>query len=599
MANLSGTYVIWGPPGTGKTTLLAKQVDKIVRETPTRDDYTSPVSVCSLTRTAAAEIAGRGLSVKKHQIGTLHALAYRRLGIPPIAETMIEEWNDYKPEYGIEDDTVRENVDDMPTEKEKTGSNKPGTTLYADYCVYRAKMEDKSHWPARVKGFAHAWEDWKEQVGCIDFTDMIELALKDVATAPGNPDVLVGDEIQDLSKLELSLISKWGEAAGALLIAGDPWQSLYCWRGADPSIFNDPTIPESHRYVLKKSQRVPALVKELSDLWIEGLSDYKKISYEARDGDIGKLSTSDATWTHPEPIVDSILKHYEAGDSVMILATCSYMVRPIVQVLRKRGIPFCNPWRTRRGDWNPLYASRGVSMADRVIDFLINDKYSFPEDPKSGRKRHMMWTPQELKSWCKVLKSRGLLRRGVKTELNAILGEYPRDRELSPDMLVRIFTEEGLGSLGNCLDHDEKDNRGGGQTKRLLVWFKEHLLDSRKKTGVYPLDIIDRMGVHGLLNNMEPRPFDGKPHIFVGTIHSFKGAEADRVYIFPDLSPAGYNSWQKKATRDGVIRTFYVGITRAKKSLTICDSSSGMEVKLKALVGRAEHRVSQQTGVVA
>jgi len=52
-------------------------------------------------------------------------------------------------------------------------------------------------------------------------------------------------------------------------------------------------------------------------------------------------------------ILASAMKHLESGQKVMFLASCSYMLQPMIQVLRKNGIPFHNPYRKANGFWNP------------------------------------------------------------------------------------------------------------------------------------------------------------------------------------------------------------------------------------------------------
>jgi len=69
--------------------------------------------------------------------------------------------------------------------------------------------------------------------------------------------------------------------------------------------------------------------------------------------------------------------------------------------------------------------------------------------------------------------------------------------------------------------------------------------------------------------------------VIVGTIHSVKGGEADVVCLFPDLSGEGDAAYQQAgAPRDSVIRQFYVGMTRARETLYICQQESGMAVRL-------------------
>ena len=65
------------------------------------------------------------------------------------------------------------------------------------------------------------------------------------------------------------------------------------------------------------------------------------------------------------------------------------------------------------------------------------------------------------------------------------------------------------------------------------------------------------------------------PKLVIGTIHSVKGGEADSVYLFPDLSRAAMREWVNTGEgHDGIIRQFYVAMTRTRENLVICASSS-------------------------
>jgi superfamily I DNA/RNA helicase len=71
------------------------------------------------------------------------------------------------------------------------------------------------------------------------------------------------------------------------------------------------------------------------------------------------------------------------------------------------------------------------------------------------------------------------------------------------------------------------------------------------------------------------------PKVVVGTIHSVKGGQADVVYLFPDLSQAGDAQYNRGgAARDSAIRVFYVGLTRARETLYICQRETGTAVTL-------------------
>jgi ATP-dependent exoDNAse (exonuclease V) beta subunit len=80
------------------------------------------------------------------------------------------------------------------------------------------------------------------------------------------------------------------------------------------------------------------------------------------------------------------------------------------------------------------------------------------------------------------------------------------------------------------------------------------------KQARYPLKVVERYG----------RSAD-TPLITVGTIHSVKGAEADVVIISPDLSQSGMQEYVGRPdTRDGVMRLFYVALTRAREGVVLC-----------------------------
>ena len=79
----------------------------------------------------------------------------------------------------------------------------------------------------------------------------------------------------------------------------------------------------------------------------------------------------------------------------------------------------------------------------------------------------------------------------------------------------------------------------------------------------YPVRVAERRGVAALLET---------PRVVVGTIHSVKGAEADEVVLLPDLSRVGAEAYEGRGLggKDSVLRTFYFGITRAKRRLVLC-----------------------------
>lgn len=582
MKRYEGTFIAVGPPGTGKTTFLAHRVKEICEQSESqRTDGSSPVVICSLTRTAASEIASRDLPIPRWQIGTLHAHAYRQLGKPPIAETMIEQWNEQcHGMYRIEDDSMRSDLDEMPTESRSSfGDRDSGTELLQEYQLLRNRMTPRDSWRGSVKAFADAWERWKGEVGALDFTDMILNALEDCDIAPGRPEVICLDEGQDMSRCEIDLAKKWGAKAGALIIAGDPLQAIYVWRGADPSIFYDGSVPEEKRRLLHQSFRVPQAVRNVALAWARQMRHPVDITYRARvDKETGETVrgdayTSNATYMTPEYAVDTAEHFLDQGDSVMFCASCGYMLNKTISELKTRGIPFCNPRRRDKPQWNPLAPTKGVRTSRRLADFLRIDHGAHQVDAENELERWRLWTGAELQRWASKMKVTGCLKRGIKKTLSQ-LAKLKENEPVSATELMRIFDDGGMDDIARMIDPDDPMS-----TKDLLEWFCDHAAPEILGPARYPIQIVRKIGLRGLEDAMRRDPLT-----FVGSIHSYKGAEADHVIIYPDLSPAGYAEWDSFMTRDNIIRAFYVAVTRARKSVTICTNRSPRAVNLASYV---------------
>lgn len=565
MRYYNGTYVVWGPPGCGKTTSLANQVRAIV-DRSVGQGGADPVLVCSLTRTAAAEIAGRDLPLNKNSVGTLHSHAYRVLGRPEVAESKAGEWNDEFPQYRLGD--VKLDLDDPGAGIDMTLSKSSGDFLYEQYQLLRARCIDRPMWPESVRRFADDWEQWKSQKGgLVDYTDMIDRALHSPFN-PGRPEVIIADEAQDLSELEFRLLSLWGHRAGALIVSGDPYQAIYTFRGAHPEIFQSPVIPNDHKKVLSQSYRVPKKAHACAMNWVSQLSTFQPIEYRPTDVE-GEIMPIAASWRAPEPAVRMAEKYLSAGKSVMFCAACSYMLDATVAVLRRWGIPYANPWRTRRGDWNPLGGGRGISMAQRVREFFVRDPVL------AGETNARCWTNAEVFHWAEILRASDCLVRGAKVELERLSQDRPND-EADWAHLRNLLSPPVLGELRALFEARELVALGEADrpmTREMTAWFRRAVLASKAKSISFPLDIVERCGLRALQET---------PKCYVGTIHSYKGAEADVCIIYPDLSPNGARQWAVPGPdRDSIIRCFYVALTRARETVIVCSpASAGMDVDL-------------------
>lgn len=531
MEALTTEFRVTGPPGTGKTTFLARQVESdVARYGEER------IVIASLTRAAAAEIGAR-VDLPRQQVGTLHSLCFHLLGKPELTEKHLKEWNESHPDDVLSTEKTG-SIDEPDADARGETGETEADRLRGRYDLYRAREYPREFWPSDVEYFAGIWEDWKRREYLMDFTDLIVQAGA-YEHAPGAPSVLMVDECQDQSKIEMRLIRQWGQHVERLYVVGDPDQAIFTWRGADPSVFQYPPAPAERRRVLSQSYRVPEAVHAQAMEWIRQIDDRDDVRYEPRPAP-GFVEHSRATFKRPEEVADQIEECIVAGASAMALASCGYMLYPLIKVLRDRAIPFHNPYRRINGRWNPLSRSseRKTGLVDRLLAFLRPDPQVWGESARE-------WNAHDLKLWAHLLRAEGVFLRGAKTQVAAL-----EDRQrLTSEMLAGWFEPEALLALW-----------------RLSVpWFADHMLTKPRETAEYTLCVLEERGAVAL---MEP------PKVTVGTIHSVKGGQSDVVFLFPDLSQQGAENYHTPGDGfDAVVRLFYVALTRAHEGVVHCAPS--------------------------
>lgn len=539
--SITSEYRIWGPPGTGKTTNLTRQIRRAV-------DRFGPdsVLVTSFSRAAAAELAGRDLPISPERIGTLHAHCYRALGAPQIAEANVDEWNRQYPHLQITP-VRKQNKLDGEEAGEEDGRIRSGDLWLQELNRFRGLMIPVEGWSANLRDFAARWKEYKDALALLDFTDLIETCYRDIAAAPKRPAVIFADEAQDLNRMQLALIRKWGRHCNYFIVCGDEDQTIYSFSGASPDAMLDPDIPDDHKIILKQSYRVPRVVHAAADKFIRQVTRRQEKAYLPRPEDGACLrGPLNASYKSPDYwVVKTVAEHAANGQTVMVLASCAYMLEPLVAVLRKDAIPFHNPYRRSNGYWNPIRLGRKGSTANRILALLAAHP-DFGDDRRD-------WTLGDLALWAEWLQSKGILKHGAKKRLHAADAAAPATIET----LDGVFEHGALESLLEAFE---------GDYRRLLGWWRRRLTADVHKRIQFPTEITLAHGPSALL---EP------PKVIVGTIHSVKGGEADVVFLFPDLSDSGLTAYRRHGPpRDAVIRTFYVGMTRARERLYLCAPDS-------------------------
>lgn len=530
------TYLVHGPPGTGKTRYLAQQAE---RAAATHD--AGSVAICSLTKTAAHEIAGR-TRLSEQNVGTLHSCCYHALNQPDLAETgkSLKEFSERHPQ--LAHCAAGQQLQDSPIDGERAGRDGErygrcaGQNLHNQVMSHRAALTDPKHWTEDQLNYTAHWENFKTQTGRLDFCDLIEQSIHKQGPHPAAPRVLLLDEAQDFSALELKLAAQWAEHTKTTVLAHDVDQALYQWRGASPQALI--ALQNNGQRVLSQSYRVPQKIHKLACDWIRRIEDRVDVDYQPTPQP-GALQQSPASIEDPARLVEVLEQQLAGHDGdVMLLTSCAYMLDPILRELRQAGIPFANPHRERAGNWNPMRAAGAITAFLR------------PDERVWGRQARN-WTWQDLETWTTPLKA-GHLARGAKAAIQAhcLADRFNENRgaqEVALDTLLELLGATDLKHPAIRLDTN---------------WWQQSLLSSHQERQRYPLCVYRRRGAQALRE---------QSRLIVGTVHSVKGAESDCVVLAPDLSRSGmWQAWHgSTAARAQIIRLGYVALTRARATLCL------------------------------
>lgn len=354
------------------------------------------------------------------------------------------------------------------------------------------------------------WKHFKLKNDLIEHHDYIQRAIE-ASCSPDGTHIFV-DEFQDVSPLQFRLVENWRDhsASKQIFIAGDPHQSIYGFRGADPKIFTQ--LDADKTLKRQKSRRCPE----------EILNKAKEIIIPASNEDLSEVtaSSSGGEYEHLRGVnpaalsvqIENLLKDF---NRLFLLARTNRFTAKIAMGLRTEGVPY--------------------------LDLKPNGNLRRWEEP----------TGQFL----------------------TVLRHFRRSEDLPSDP-AKIFLDNSINcparkSQKKLLENDKlpafSDKYGSSVNyKEFKTWYPKsntayQLIEQLK---------IDDWETELLKGALRSEHSFSPESVRVGTLHASKGLEAPCVILFPDYSNAQLERYYK-SVEDDERRLFYVGMTRASKALYI------------------------------
>ena len=497
--------IIFGPPGTGKTTRLLNIVEQELRIGVPPDR----IAYLAFTRKAAQEAVQRACSKFKLDkkdlpwFRTIHSFVFKSMNYSQ-DEIM-------KPKHYAElSDIIKVPLVSV-TSADEVGvsihnnehlhiydlSRARGTTLKQEYKRY-GQVDGGFE---KTNYITKSLIKYKNTMHVRDYTDLLEDYCNQGAVP--NLEVVIVDEAQDMSYLQWQVVDKIMKHAARVYLAGDDDQAIFDWAGADPNRLIN--AKDWEKEVLQQSYRIPKTSHDIADRLITRIKHRQPKSWRPRD--YKGFSRSYAYRLSS----DSFNK-----GQWMILARTNYLLDQIEHDLKQYG----------------HYYSRGNQPS-------ISNKLSNAVSSWNKLRRKQEISIDDVKSIYYYMTVGQGVKRGFKgMNFQTVPGQTFSYRELRENY--------GLLITNNVPWQSALDKVPSSRS----IYLQSIMLRNKKEL------------------SQEPR-------IKLSTIHGAKGGEADHVMLLTDLSRKADDSFLRN--RDSERRVFYVGATRAKKSLHIIRSNSSRE----------------------
>ena len=409
----------------------------------------------------------------------------------------------------------------------------------------------------------------------MDFDDQMVFALRILNTYPAILEEVQAkyryvcvDEAQDTSKIQHEIIKTIVGKHPNLFMVGDEDQSIYGFRAAYPDAlinFKNDYDNAVTLYLEKNYRSVPAIVDVANQVIKLNKLRYDKnmTANRVENGEVRKVTVNSrfAQYDHLLEVAKNCDKE------TAILYRDNEHAIPVIDLLERNNIPY----RVRNDDY-AFFTSRIVTDVKNIINFMLNqnDDALFKQ---IYTKINFYMRKEQAYTIADYAHKKGIsIPEAINTSLVLSSKQISQCVNIFYKIhdILKMDAQTALNEILK-LGYRKYLDSNGVNTNKLDILFA---LSRQEKSIVGLLNRLNEL--HNVLKNKE---FNNKTKFILSTIHSSKGLEYENVYlldlidgIFPNEIKQSLSNAEKLKLEEEERRVFYVGITRAKNTLTVFEN---------------------------
>jgi ATP-dependent DNA helicase Rep len=591
---LEGPLLVLAGAGSGKTSVITQKIVHLIQQ---YGYQAREIAAITFTNKAAKEMQERVYQrLDKQESKGLTIATFHSLGMQILRQEA--QHLGYKPQFSILDssDSYKILADILAT---------------TDKALLRRTQWQISHWKnafvspdqanaqAVDEGLVAAakiyqrYQQTLKAYQAVDFDDLIKLPVElfeqqhEVLHRWQNKfKYLLIDEYQDTNQCQYRLVKLLTGPEARFTAVGDDDQAIYGWRGADVENLHQLTRDYPRLKVIKLEQNYRStsrILRAANHVIANNPKLFEKNLWSEHGlGDIIQISAAQDEEHEAESVVMKLMAHKfenrtQYGDYA-ILYRGNHQARVLEQHLRNHKIPYT--------------ISGGQSFFDKseikdIVSYLRliyneDDDPAFIRAATTPKKGIGNTTLERLGDYAKAYHM-SLFAAAFEGELQAQIGERQLDDLLTFCRFIQRIQErakkdpapEILQQMLEAIQYeaylyDSKDTRQAEAEWKNVMEFIQWLCRKSTDEDGEQRDLLSLTQMVALMSMLEDKSDSELDAVKLSTLHAAKGLEYGHVFLVgveEGILPHRESIDQEKVDEER--RLMYVGITRAKKSLSI------------------------------